>query len=214
MPVFGTTNFGSGGPLAGTVNQVATFTSQPNLSSHTMTGVSFGTGGKLVIAVAYGPNPSVTSWTAAGNTITTRTQLTGAEVGCAIGTVDVGGTTSGTIVVNLSGTSYRILGHVWDVSNVDLTTVSSNPTADKSWSLTYGTIAANGIAVAINYDQNGGTTGATNLDYDGETAVVESAAAGAASRAFTAAQSSYAFNFDGSRHSDGSGVAGLALPNG
>ena len=213
MPVFGTQMFGSGGPLVGTIDHVTSFASGDTGTSWTFSGVDFGTGGKLIIGIATGPSTSVSSWTADGQTITTRTALAGSEVTVAIGTVDVSSSTSGAIVINTAGSAYRMLGHVWDVSNVDLTTVSSNPTADKSWTLSYGTISAGGVAVAVGYDQNGtGFTGATGLTYDGITAVTESAAAAGASKAFDSAQSDYAFNFDGSRHADGSGVGGLALP--
>jgi hypothetical protein len=214
MPVFGTTNFGSGGPGAGTVNKVGEFSSSSDEVTWTFTGVDFGTGGKLIVGFAsgYRTSQTISSWTAAGTAITTRTQAQNSENLIGLGTVDVGSNTSGTIVIQVSSQLHRIDGFVWDVNNVDLTTVSSNPTANKSFSLTFGTIAANGIAVALGFDQDAGITGASGLDYDGEVSSGEGDGAGGASRAFTAAQSSYSFNFTGTAHHDGSGCAGLALP--
>lgn len=213
MPVFGTQMFGSGGPLAGTVDQTDTFGNEAGTAAYTFTGVDFGTGGKLVIGFGanYRSSQVLSSWTADGNTITTRTSALNSENIIYIGTVDVGSATSGTLVITINASIARLMGHVWDVSNVDLTNPDSTPTADKSWDLTYGTISATGIAVALGYDQDGGITGATGLDYDGE-ATAGASGAGGASKAFATAESSYSFNFDGSRHADGSGVAGLSLP--
>ena len=215
MPVFGTTMFGSGGG-PGTVAKASTFMSASDEVEWTFSDVDFGTGGKLVIGfgAGYRTSQTIQSWTAAGQTITTRTQATNSENLIGIGTVDVGANTSGDLVINVGAQLHRIGGFVWNVSNVDLTTVSSNPTANKSFSLTFGTIAASGIAVAIGFDQDAGITGASNLDYDGEvlTGAGEGSGTGGASRAFSAAQSSYSFNFTGTAHNDGSGSAGLALP--
>jgi hypothetical protein len=215
MPVFGTTNFGSGsgGP---SITLADTFVSASDEVEWTFSGVDFGTGGQLVIGfgAGYRTSQTISSWSAAGTAITTRTQATNSENLIGIGTVDVGSNTSGTLVINVGAQLHRIGGFVWDVNNVDLSTVSSNPTANKSFSLTFGTIAANGIAVAIGYDQDAGITGASGLDYAGEvtTGAGEGHGTGGAHRLFTAAQSSYSFNFTGSAHHDGSGSAGLALP--
>ena len=216
MPVFGTTMFGSGGG-PGTVSLADSFVSSSDEVEWTFSNVDFGTGGKLVIGfgAGYRTNQTIQSWTAAGQTITTRTQATNSENLIGIGTVDVGSTTSGTIVINVGAQLHRIGGFVWDVNNVDLTTVSSNPTANKSFSLTFGTIAASGIAVAMGYDQDAGITGVTTgLDYDGEvtTGAGENHGTAGASKAFSAAQSNLTHTFSGNAHNDGSGSAGLALP--
>ena len=213
MPVFGTTMFGSGGG-PGAVAKAGTFVTGSDLLTFTFSNVDFGTGGKLIVGFGCGYRTSQTiqSWTAAGQTITTRTEATNSENLLGLGTVDVGSTTSGTIQIVVDGQIHRMGGVVWDVSNVDLTTVSSNPTANKSFSLTFGTIAASGIAVALGFDQDAGITGANGLDYDGEVSSGEGEGTGFASKAFSAAQSSYSFNFTGSAHNDGSGCCGLALP--
>jgi hypothetical protein len=214
MPVFGTQMFGSGGADPGTVSVTDNFASGVDGTTFSFDSVDLGTGGKLIVAftASYVTSQVLSSWTAAGTTITTRTYADNSENIIYIGTVDVGANTSGTIAITLSSSVNRCFGFVWDVANVDLTTVSSNPTANKSWNLTFGTIAANGVAVAIGYDQNSGITGSSGLDYDGETTSHDSGAAGGASKAFSAAQSDLAFSFTGSIHADGSGSAGLALP--
>jgi hypothetical protein len=215
MPVFGTTMFGSGGAGPGTVSEAGNFASGTDTDTWSFSSVDLGTGGKLVVAFAAGYRSSQTlsNWTAAGTEINTLTTATNSENIIYIGTVDVGANTSGTIAINLSASINRCMGFVWDVANVDLFNPDANPTADKSGNLTFGTIAANGLAVACGYDQDAGITGSSGLDYDGETSVIESAAAAGASKAFGAAQSDLAFSFSGSLHADGSGSAGLALPS-
>ena len=214
MPMFGSQWMASAGVGPGTVSAAGNFASGTDGATFSFSGVDLGTGGKLIVAftASYATSQVLSSWTAAGSTITTRTYADNSENIIYIGTVDVGANTSGTIAINLSASVNRCFGFVWDVDNVDLTTVSSNPTADKSFNLTFGTIAENGVAVAIAYDQNAGITGSSGLDYDGETSVIESGAAGGASKAFSAAQSNLAFSFSGTSHADGSGSAGLALP--
>ena len=210
MSIFGEQNFGV--PQPGTVSPTETFQSASNLTTYTLSDVDFGTGGKIIIGMASAPVRTVSSWTADGETVTVRTHLSGTEVFCTIGTADVGTATSGDIVIQFSGECYRIQGLVWDVANVDLTTVSSNPTADQSWNLQFSTIAANGIAVAVAYDQDAGMTGVTNMGDYTESSVQESASMAGASKAFSSAQSNYDMNFDGTKHNDGSGSAGLAVP--
>ena len=198
-----------------TVSYVSTFSSGSDTATWSFSSVDFGTGGKLIIgfATGYRGSQTLSSWTAAGQTITTRTTADNNENLIVLGTVDVGANTSGTIAITLSASIARLFGFVWDVSsNTDLTTVSSNPTTDGNGNLTFGTIAAGGVAVAIGYDQDSSITGSSGLDYNAETSTIESAAAAAASKAFATAQSNLPFSFSGSLHSDGSGAAGLALP--
>ena len=214
MPVFGTQNFGSGGVGPGTVSVATNFGSGADTATWSFSSVDLGTGGKLIIGFACGYRGSqvLSSWTAAGTEINTLTAATNSENIIYMGTVDVGANTSGTIAITLDASINRCFGFVWDVANVDLFNPDANPTANKSFNLTFGTIAANGVAAAIGYDQDSGITGSSGLDYDGETSTIESAAAAGASKAFSAAQSDLSFSFSGSSHADGSGCAGLSLP--
>lgn len=186
------------GPV-GTINHVFSAADSADSDVYSYAGADFGVGGKLILMLAAQSmvDTEIDSWTADGVDVdivsgTVALTSTGAVY---LGTVDVGAATSGTIIINLANPFFRMSIYVWNVLDINLVPISITAT-EGDHNLTYGTIPANGVAVAVAYNWATDPMGVTGLDDHGGF-VFDTAVSHAASRAFTEEQTDYDVTFTG-----------------
>tara|TARA_R110002020_G_scaffold41529_1_gene122418 strand:- start:652 stop:1299 length:648 start_codon:yes stop_codon:yes gene_type:complete len=196
MPVFGTTNFGSGGTPDGAL----TFTGKAGSSNDTTDysiSVACGDGGDMVVSAyaqdVYGGNPQTTTFTLDGQTITKKATQTDSSSECTISIGTCTGVSSGTntCVVNWSASCFRCMIFVWKVENVDIVTMEQAIDVE-AYNATMSAYKAGSVVIAATGTQSGTSfTGASGLTYNGNEQQ-ESNAAGASA---LAADANTSFSF-------------------
>jgi len=196
MPVFGTTNFGSGGTPDGTLAFTGKAGSSSNTANYSIS-VDCGDGGDMVVSAyaqdVYGGNPQTTTFTLDGQTVTKKQTQTDSTSECTISIGTCSGVSSGTntCVVNWSASCFRCMIFVWKVENVDMVTMEQAVSAE-AYNDTMSAYQTGSVVIAATGTQSSTAfTGASGLTYNGNEAQ-ESNAAGASA---LAADASTSFSF-------------------
>ena len=193
MPVFGTTNFGSGGTPDGTLAFAGKAGSSSNASSYTIS-VACGDGGDMVVA-AYGQSggdPSLSTFTLDGQTITVKaSEKDDSEVALYIGTCSGVSSGDNDCVVGWNRSMYRTMIFVWRVDNVDIVNMEQAVSAD-AYNDTMNAYQSGSVVIAATgTDTSTLITGSSGLTFNGVQAN-ESNMAGASD---LAADASTSFSF-------------------